>query len=77
MAQHFIAKKFDVQPGHMLCRQCRTAYENINASSSDTEVVVSAMDDIDEDALDDAIYKVYETPAKHIIQVWKWLACLQ
>ena len=39
MAQQLKAKHFDVELGHMLCRQCITAYENIvNASSSDTEV---------------------------------------
>ena len=39
----------------MLCRQCITAYENIiNASSSDTEVGETPMDDINEDSLDDA-----------------------
>ena len=37
ITQQLKGKNFDVQPGHMLCRQCRTAYENIiNASSSDT-----------------------------------------
>ena len=48
----------------MLCRQGITAYENIiNASSSDAEVEEA---DIDEDALDDATYKVYETARKRL-----------
>ena len=43
----------------MLCRKCITGYENIiNASSSNTEVEKTSMDDIDEDALDDAAYEV-------------------
>ena len=65
MAQQLKAKKFDVQPGHILCHQCITAYENIiNAHSSDTEVEETPMDDTDEDGLDDTTYKVYETPRK-------------
>ena len=48
----------------MLCHQGITAYENIiNASSSDAEVEEA---DIDEDALDDATYKVYETARKRL-----------
>ena len=35
----------------------------MNASSLDTEVEETPMDDIDVDALDDATYEVYETPA--------------
>ena len=35
------------------------------------------MDDIDEDALDDATYEVYETPRNLSIRVLKQLACLQ
>ena len=67
MAQQLKAKHFDVELGHMLCRQCVTAYENIiNASSSDTEVEETPMDDIDADALDDAAYKMYETPRKRL-----------
>ena len=66
MAQQLKVKYFDVQPGHMPCRQCITAYENMNASSQDTEVEETPMDDIDEDALDDATYKVYETPRKRL-----------
>ena len=47
--------------------QCITAYKNIiNTSSSDTEVEETPMDDIDEDALDDATYEVYETPRKRL-----------
>ena len=58
-------KNFDVQPGHILCHQCITAYKNIiNAHSSDTEVEETPMDDTDEDGLDDTTYKVYETPRK-------------
>ena len=54
MAQQFKAKNFDVQPDHMLCHQCITAYKNnINASSSETEVD-TAMDGTAEDALGDA-----------------------
>ena len=65
MTQQLKAKNFDVQPGHMLCCQCITAYENIiNASSSDIEMEETPMDDTDEDALDDATYEVYETPRK-------------
>ena len=45
----------------MICCQCITAYENIiNASSSDTKVEETPVDD----ALDDATYEVYETPRK-------------
>ena len=78
IVQQLKAKNFDVQPDHMLCRQCITAYENmINAGSSDTEMEETSMDHNDEDALDDATYKVYETPRKRLIQVWKQLACLQ
>ena len=45
----------------MLCCQCITASENIvNASSTDTEVEKTPMDD----AVDDATYEVYETPRK-------------
>ena len=51
----------------MFCCQCITAYENIiNASSSDTEVQKTPIDDIYEDALDDATYEVYETPRKRL-----------
>ena len=46
--------------------QCITAYKNINASSSDTEVEDTPMDDIDENALDDATYEVYETTRKRL-----------
>ena len=47
MVQQLKAKKFDVQWGHMLCRQCITAYENIiNASSSETEVEEIPMDEL-------------------------------
>ena len=54
MAQQLKAKHFDVELGHMLCRQCVTAYENIiNASSSDTEVEETPMDDNDEGTLDE------------------------
>ena len=43
----------------MLCCKCITGYENIiNASSLNTEVEKTSMDDIDEDALDDAAYEV-------------------
>ena len=78
MQQQLKAKNFDVQPGHMLCHQCITAYENIfNASSLDTEVKETPMDDTDEDALDDATYEVYKTSKNVSIRVWKWLACLQ
>ena len=67
MTQQLKAKKFNVQPGHMLCRQCITAYENIiNAISTDTEVEETPMNDIDEDVLDDAPYEVYETPRKRL-----------
>ena len=67
MAQQLKAKNFDVGPGHMLCRQCITAYENIiNASSSDTEVKETPMGDIDEDALDHATCEVYQTPRKSL-----------
>ena len=49
MTQQLKRKNFDVQPGHMLCCQCITAYENIiTASSSDTEVEETPMDDTDE-----------------------------
>ena len=45
----------------MLCCQCITASENIvNASSTDTEVEETPMDD----AVDDATYEVYESPRK-------------
>ena len=45
MVQQLKAKKFDVQQGHMFCRQCITAYENIiNASSSEIEVEQIPMD---------------------------------
>ena len=65
MVQQLKAKKFDAQPGHILCHQCITAYKNINnAHSSDREVEETPMDDTDEDSLDDATYKVYETPRK-------------
>ena len=67
MPQQLKAKHFDVELGHMLCRQCITAYENIvNASSSDTEVEETPMDDTDVDALDGAAYKMYETPRKRL-----------
>ena len=67
IVQQLKAKNFDVQPGHMLCRQCITAYENIiKVSSSDTEVEETPVDDIDEDTLDDATYEVYETPSKRL-----------
>ena len=67
MAQQLKAKYFDVQSGHMLCRQCITAYGNIiNVSSSDAELEETPMDDIDEDALVDATYEVYETPRKRL-----------
>ena len=67
MAQQLKAKDFDVQSGHMLCRQCITAYGNIiNVSSSDAELEETPMDDIDEDALVDATYEVYETPRKRL-----------
>ena len=67
MAQQLKPKYFNVQPGHMLCRQCMTLYENtINTSSSDTKVEETPMDDIDEDALDDTTYEVYETPRRHL-----------
>ena len=67
MAQQLKAKNFDVQPGHMLCRQCITDYENIiNASSSETDVEETPMDDTDEEALDDATYEVYKTPRKRL-----------
>ena len=68
MVQQLKAKNFNVLPGHILCRQCIAAYENIiNACSSNTEVgetpmEETPMDDTDEDALDDAMYEVYETP---------------
>ena len=63
MVQQLKAKNFNVLPGHILCRQCIAAYENIiNACSSNTEVGETPMDDTDEDALDDAMYEVYETP---------------
>ena len=67
IVQQLKAKNFDVQPGHMLCRQCITAYENIiKVSSSDTEVEETPVDDIDEDTLNDATYEVYETPRKRL-----------
>ena len=67
MVQELKAKNFDVQLGHMLCLQCITAYENIiNASFLDTEVEETPMDDIDENALDDATYKLFETPRKRL-----------
>ena len=51
----------------MLCCQYITAYENIiNASFLDTEVQKTPIDDIYEDALDDATYEVYETPRKRL-----------
>ena len=54
MVQQLKVKNFDIQPGHMLCRQYITAYENIiNASSSDTEVEETPMDDSDEGTLDE------------------------
>ena len=61
MLQQLKAKDFDVQSGHMLCRQCITAYENINVSSSDTELEETPMD-----ALVDATYEVYQTPRKRL-----------
>ena len=65
MVQQLKAKKFDVQPGYILCHQCKTAYKNIiHASSLDIKVEEIPMDDTDEDALDDATYRVYETPRK-------------
>ena len=65
MVQEFKAKTLNIQPGHMLCRQCITTYEKIiSTSSSDTEVEETLTDDIDEDALDDAAYKVYKTSRK-------------
>ena len=68
MVQQLKAKTLNIQPGHMLCRQCITAYENIiSTSSSDIEVEETPIDDIDEDALDDAAYKVYETSRKLLI----------
>ena len=66
MTQQLKAKNLDIQPGHMLCRKHITAYKNINASSSDTEMEESTMDDTDEDALNDATYEVYETPRKRL-----------
>ena len=66
IAQQLKAKNFNVQPGHMLCHQCIAAYKNINASSSDTEVEDTPMDDIDENVLDDATYEVYETTSKRL-----------
>ena len=67
MAQQLKAKYFNVQPGHMLCRQCITVYENIiDTSPSNTKVEETPMDDIDEDTLDDTTYEVYETPRKHL-----------
>ena len=65
MEQQLKAKNFDVQPGHMLFHQCIIAYKNIiNASSLATEEEETPMDDIDENALDDATHEVYETPRK-------------
>ena len=67
IAQQLKAKNLDVGPGHMLCRQCITAYENIiNASPLDTEVKETPMGDIDEDALDHATCEVYQTPRKSL-----------
>ena len=49
----------------MLFHQCIIAYKNIiNASSLATEEEETPMDDIDENALDDATHEVYETPRK-------------
>ena len=65
MVQQLKAKKFDVQPGYILCHQCKTVYKNIiHASSLDIKVEEIPMDDTDDDALDDATYRVYETPRK-------------
>ena len=65
MMQQVKAKNFDVQSGRMLCCQWIPVYENIiNASSWDTKMEESPVDDIDENTLDDAMYEVYQTPAK-------------
>ena len=78
MAQQLKAKDFDVQSGHMLCRQCITAYGNIiNVSSSDAELEETPMDDIDEDALVEKRTKCMRHQENISVRVWKQLACLQ
>ena len=73
------AKNFDVQPGHMLCHQYITAYENIiNASSPETEVEETPMDDTDVRTLWMMQHmKGMRHQENASIQVWKRLACLQ
>ena len=67
MTQQLKAKNFDIQPRHMLCHQRITSCENIiKASSLDTEVEETPMDNIDEGILDNAMCKVYGTSRKRL-----------
>ena len=77
MAQQLKAKNFGVQPGHMLCRQCITAYENITASSLDTEAEETTMDDIMSMLWMMQGTKCMRHQENVSVRVWKRLACVQ
>ena len=77
MAQQLKAKNFGVQPGHMLCRQCITAYENITASSLDTEAEQTTMDDIMSMLWMMQGTKCMRHQENVSVRVWKRLACVQ
>ena len=78
MAQQLKVKSFGVQPGHMLCRQCITAYENIiTASSSDTEAKETPMDDMMRMLWMMQGTKCMRHQENISMRVWKRLACVQ